>query len=94
MPDEVGSQIPTLHEGKLQFLTQTKFDEFDLPKDGSVALTVYNLRGKKVETLIEGSLPAGFHRVYFHGANLSSGIYFYRLKAGSTTMLRKMVLVR
>ncbi|MDY7032300.1 MAG: DEAD/DEAH box helicase [Thermodesulfobacteriota bacterium] len=33
MPDEVGSQIPTQHEGNIQFLTKTRFDEFDLPKE-------------------------------------------------------------
>lgn len=76
---------------------------FDLPPfDGAPAqceLAVYNLRGQKVRTLMQGALQAGPHQVLWDGRDeagrtVSSGVYFYRLTAGGFTQARKMVLTR
>ncbi len=68
---------------------------FDLPKEEEVTLSVYGLLGQMVRTLLEGAaLRAGRHSVRFDGLELPSGIYFYRLKAGTFISTRKMVLVR
>jgi hypothetical protein len=50
--------------------------------------------GQKVATLVDGWIQAGPHTVVFDGSALSSGIYFYRLKAGDLVETRKMVLMK
>jgi hypothetical protein len=73
--------------------------EFSLPTNGRVTLNVYNVLGQQVRQLVEGNLPAGSHRVTFDarsssGEPLSSGIYFYRLTAGTFAQTRKMLFVK
>ena len=65
---------------------------FDLSAARHVTLTVYNVRGQRVETLINGTYPAGFHSFQWRAADIPSGIYFYRLEAGSFKEVRKMLL--
>jgi len=59
-----------------------------------VTLKVYDLLGNEVVTLVNEEKPSGIHEVYFDGANLSSGIYFYTLSAGSFVETKKMVLLK
>lgn len=69
--------------------------EFDLARRSDVRLEVFNVLGRRVNTLIDGNLPAGNHRSEFAGDNtLASGVYFYRLEAGDEVATRKMVLLR
>ncbi len=65
---------------------------FALPVAGSVNIAVYNSTGEKVAELFNGTLEAGDHSVKFEAANLPSGLYFYRLQAGNTSVTKKMVL--
>ena len=67
---------------------------FNLPVTSNVQLTVYNLLGQKVATLIDGRTAAGLHTVKFDAQNLASGVYFYRLKAGDLMLQRKMTLIK
>jgi len=64
-----------------------------------VRLTVYNLRGRTISTLLEGSLNPGYHSVVWngsdrHGKPLPSGIYFYRLQVNERVFTRKMILLK
>jgi flagellar hook assembly protein FlgD len=59
-----------------------------------VSLKVYNILGQLVTTLVNGEQEAGYHEVRFDGSNLSSGVYFYRLQAGSFVETRKLLLLR
>jgi hypothetical protein len=59
-----------------------------------VTLKVYDLLGNEVVTLVNEEKPSGIHEVYFDGANLSSGIYFYKLQAGSFIETKKMILLK
>jgi len=68
--------------------------EFTLPYPQDVRLTVYNILGQRVAIIAEGPQSAGTHQVQFNGTSLASGIYIYRLTAGSQSLTRKMVLVR
>ncbi|MCB0747200.1 MAG: T9SS type A sorting domain-containing protein, partial [Ignavibacteriae bacterium] len=68
--------------------------EFALPKDSDVKLAVYNILGREITQLINIDLKAGYHRVNFNASNLSSGIYFYSLKAGDFTSVKKLVLMK
>jgi hypothetical protein len=67
---------------------------FNILEAGVVTLKVYNLVGQEVATLVNGSLEAGTHTVAFDAANLTSGIYLYRLEAGSFAAEKKMVLMK
>ncbi len=72
---------------------------FSLPSAGEVTVQVYNLLGQRVRSLVSGFYEAGNHSVDWDGANeagkqVSSGVYFYRLTAGSFTETKKMVLLK
>ena len=67
---------------------------FSLPEPQEVALTVYNLLGRKVETLLDDYQPAGVHHITFDASDLASGIYFYRIQAGETVESKRMVLLK
>jgi hypothetical protein len=59
-----------------------------------VTLTVYNTLGEIVATLVDAERPAGYYDVQFNARGLASGVYLYRLVAGSFTQINKLVLVR
>ncbi len=67
---------------------------FQLPQSGRVQLEIYDLLGNRVASLLDRYLEAGRYEAEFNGANLTSGVYFYRLTAQSATMVRKMILVK
>ena len=67
---------------------------FSLPSSGIVSLKVYNLVGQEVTTLMNGFRNAGQYNVTFNASNLASGVYFYRLEAGSTNVVKKMLLLK
>ncbi len=59
-----------------------------------VTLKVYNLLGQEVRTLVNEKKQAGSYEVEFNGNNLSAGVYIYRLKAGTFTETKKLVLIK
>lgn len=59
-----------------------------------VTLSIYDINGKKVATLVNGSKPAGYYSVKWDASNVSSGIYFYQLQAGNFVDIKKMVLMK
>jgi hypothetical protein len=72
---------------------------FYLPNSGSVRLEIFDVNGRLVDILADGSMSAGEHSVDWDGrdrtgSNVSSGVYFYRLIAGKEILSRKMVLLR
>lgn len=67
---------------------------FDIPVSGSVSLKVYNLLGEEVAELVNGEMKAGSYTVDFDASRLSSGVYFYKLTAGSFTSVKKMLLMK
>lgn len=73
--------------------------KFGLKVNSKVTLNVYNVIGEKVATLLNQEMAAGYNKVSFNGANLASGIYFYRLEAngidGSKFVdTKKMILIK
>ena len=68
--------------------------EFKMPAAGIVSLKVYNILGQEVRTIVDGMQPAGSYTYRFDGANLSTGVYFYRLQTGSFVQVRKMMLLK
>jgi len=67
---------------------------YSLPKEMKVSLSVYNIVGAEVMRLVNNTQPAGNYNLSFNGANLVSGVYFYRLTTGSTTLTKKMLLLK
>jgi photosystem II stability/assembly factor-like uncharacterized protein len=67
--------------------------EFNLPKNSEVALKIFNILGEEVATLVSDRLSAGSYTYEWDASNLASGIYLYRLQAGSYIETRKMVLM-
>ncbi len=68
--------------------------QFDLPESGNYSLTVYNLLGQKVATLLNGNKSAGIYSVNFDASKLASGIYIYRLSGSKVNLTRKMLLMK
>ncbi|HXV13252.1 MAG TPA: T9SS type A sorting domain-containing protein, partial [Candidatus Krumholzibacteria bacterium] len=75
------------------FNPQTTID-FVVPATGPVTLEVFDARGAKVASLVDGVKSKGNHTVSFNAQGLASGVYFYRLKGTGFNEMRKMVLLK
>jgi len=67
---------------------------YQLPENARVRLTIYNILGEKVATLVDEPQIAGEHQVQFQPESLPSGVFFYRLDAGEYHAVQKMVLMK
>lgn len=68
--------------------------KFSIPERGAVNLSVYNLLGEKITTLINDQLNTGSYSVTFDASNFASGVYFYRLSFGNNIVTRKMMFLK
>ncbi len=67
---------------------------FNIPEASNVRLTLYNILGQEIKTLVNESKEAGVHTVNFNASDLNSGLYIYKLEANGLTQTRKMTLVK
>jgi hypothetical protein len=67
---------------------------FSIPASEFVTLKVYDILGREIATLVNEEKPAGSYEVNFDASALSSGIYFYTLKAGKFTETKKLILMK
>ena len=67
---------------------------YGLPEDASVVLKIYNVLGAEVMRFEEGGKTAGYHKVSFDASGLPSGIYIYRLQAGTFVDTKKMLFLK
>jgi hypothetical protein len=67
---------------------------FGLTERAQVRLTVYNTLGEAVAELVNGEVEAGYHEIQFSGADLPSGVYFYRLEAGRFVQTKRLILLK
>ncbi len=67
---------------------------FALPKGNKVKVTVYNQLGQQVAVLADGDYSAGVHTLNFNAVNFASGVYYYRIQAGSFIETKKMILMK
>jgi hypothetical protein len=67
---------------------------YQLPKESFVTLAVYDVLGNEIELLTKDYMPAGIHEVTFDAGDLSSGMYFYRIKASEFDQIHKMILIK
>jgi parallel beta-helix repeat protein len=75
------------------FQTKTQIS-FTLPKAATVWLSVFDMTGREVTRLVNAKKPAGHYTVVFHASGLPAGTYFYRLQAGGSIQLKKMILLK
>jgi hypothetical protein len=68
--------------------------KFTIPKASLVGIKVYNKLGQEIETLVNEEKRAGTYKLTWNAVNLPSGVYFYRLQAGSFIETKKMVLLK
>ena len=68
--------------------------EYSIPKQSFVSLKIYDLLGREVANLVNGDMAPGYYRIDFNGSHLASGVYFYRLEAGSFIDTKRMVLIK
>ncbi len=96
---EVDESSPTPKEFTLYGNTPNPFNptteiRFNLPETMMTTLAIYDLLGKEVARLVDGSLTAGEHRIVWQAAGMPSGMYLYRLSAGSQVQVKRMTLQR
>jgi probable HAF family extracellular repeat protein len=68
--------------------------QYQVSSISQVTLNVYDVLGKEVATLVNEEKPVGDYEVHFNASQLASGIYFYKLQAGSFVETKKMILIR
>lgn len=84
----------TLHQNYPNPFNPVTHIKFSLPASAMVSLKIYDITGREVATLISEKMTAGSHTKRWNAENLASGIYMYRLKAGSFTQTRKLTLIK
>jgi Leucine-rich repeat (LRR) protein len=90
-------QVPTAFALRQNFpnpFNPTTMFSFELPQASAVLLTIHNVLGQTVATVVNEQLPAGRYSRTFDAQNLASGVYFYRLTAGTFINTKKLILIR
>jgi hypothetical protein len=72
---------------------------YDLPEDAIVSITIYDMMGRQVKTLVNGSQTAGYRTIQWNATNdrnelVSAGLYLYTIEAGDFRQTKKMVLLK
>ena len=68
--------------------------KYSLPEESTVTIEIYNILGRKIETVVSGIQPAGSHSVVWDAENQPSGIYFYRMYAGAHVESKNCLLLK
>jgi hypothetical protein len=68
--------------------------KFALPKQAAVTLKIYDALGSEVETVVNQTMDAGYHRIEWNAGKYASGMYIYRLTADNYTSVKKMMILK
>jgi hypothetical protein len=68
--------------------------KFDVPKQSHIKLSIFDISGKLVETLIDEEMAASSYSITWNAGRYSSGVYFYKLDADGYSDVRKMILTK
>lgn len=95
--EQIGTEIPSdyflSNNYPNPFNPVTKID-YSIPKDFDLEIAVYDILGNEVAVIHKGMQKAGNYSVHFNGTNLSSGVYFLKMKSGAFIQTRKMMLLK
>ncbi len=83
-----------LHQNYPNPFNPTTTLNFDLVKDAQINLSVYDVTGRLVTTLVDKKMQAGFHTLTWDAQNIASGVYFAKLVSANQTAVKKMTLIR
>lgn len=95
--EEITAELPqgyTLEQNYPNPFNPTTSIAFSLPQSVQVNLTVFDVLGRRVATLVSGQMPAGQHQVQFEASSLPSGMYLYRLSTPAGSITQKMMLLK
>jgi hypothetical protein len=95
--NKIGVEIPssyTLNQNYPNPFNPSTFIKYQITKNSSVSLKVFDALGREVEILINEKQSPGTYEVHFNGSNLPSGIYFYKLETDNFSDVKKMVLIK
>ena len=97
--DEVIPEIFVLHQNYPNPFNPITSLRYDLPEDGLVNITIYDMMGRIVKTLVNGSQTAGYKSIRWNATNdrnepVSAGLYLYTIQAGEFRQTKKMVLLK
>jgi flagellar hook assembly protein FlgD len=67
---------------------------YQLSNSAIVNISIYNVRGQLIETLVDGRKDIGFHSVMWNAKGIGPGLYFYQIKAGEITEVKKCLLLK
>jgi hypothetical protein len=98
-PDAVDEDIKPEHNSIELTLYPNPFNarttiSYSLPRDSEIEIAIFDITGRKIETLVQGQETAGEHSVAWDGKDLPSGLYFYRINAGEYSQTRSCVLLK
>ena len=93
------SEIPapneiTLHQNYPNPVTHSSVISYQIEKAGHVQMELFNEAGKRVATIVDAVQQAGEHSIPFDARAIDPGVYIYRLNVGSSSMMKKMIVVR
>jgi hypothetical protein len=94
---EDGSSLPedyTLYQNYPNPFNPSTTISFSLAQAGNVKLTLFDALGRNVQEIANKEFSSGNHSINFNAANLTSGVYFYRIEAGSFVQSKKMILLK
>ncbi|MBI9060180.1 MAG: T9SS type A sorting domain-containing protein [Labilibaculum sp.] len=95
--EEIHSELPTKYSLEQNYpnpFNPTTKISFSIPNNEVVTMTIYNSLGEKMSTLLNESLAAGSYEVNFNASGYSSGLYLYKISAGSYSSTKKMLLLK
>jgi len=95
--ERIGDETPSAYSLEQNYpnpFNPTTTIEFSLPEATTARVAIYDMLGREVAVLADGRMTAGAHSVEFDASALSSGVYFYRLEAGSFNAVKKMALMK
>lgn len=95
--EEIEANIPKqvyLHQNYPNPFNPTTTIPFGLDEDSDISIVVYDMLGRKVQTLASGFREAGNHEVQFNTGSLASGVYVYRLTTSQGVFIKKMTLIK
>ncbi|MCP4613070.1 MAG: DUF2817 domain-containing protein [Planctomycetes bacterium] len=84
----------TLHQNYPNPFNPVTIIKYQLPKAEHVRITVYNILGQEVTSLVDSPKEAGYHEIQWDATNISSGIYLYRMTSGNSSRTKRMILIR